>query len=233
MDSSRGQLLQAADRGNMNPCVLINDDDSSLTGALASAFLRAGFATLVTNHGSDAMRLIQERRADLLITDLSMPGLSGTELIRQMANLDLFVPVIAISGHVSMEHQRIPFFAKPFHAKNLIEFIREHMGSLKDMQQLKLIAERFGILENELGRVLHFDPRCGWGLLQVVGMDRPLYVNAADIEHTESKQRKRSAFRQLHFGQIVRFKVENLGARGPRAIQVQVVFDDNKPRAKN
>ena len=59
--------------------VIVIDDEEDIRVALEEAFTRAGFEVEVASNGNDGMNLLREHGADLVITDIIMPGSDGVE----------------------------------------------------------------------------------------------------------------------------------------------------------
>ncbi|HET9980431.1 MAG TPA: response regulator [Ktedonobacterales bacterium] len=102
--------------------VLIAEDEETIAETLAMIVEDAGFAPLVAHDGREALALAQKHRPDLIITDLMMPYLSGTDLIaaiRDEAAAKGFIPppimvVTAVSSARALEAQADAVVAKPF-----------------------------------------------------------------------------------------------------------------------
>jgi DNA-binding response OmpR family regulator len=78
--------------------ILVIDDDAPVRAALRRILERAGYTVMVAADGRAGMRLHRERPADLIITDIFMPGQDGIETIRQLRHEGPAVPILAISG---------------------------------------------------------------------------------------------------------------------------------------
>lgn len=102
--------------------VLIAEDEETIAETLAMIVEDAGYAPMVAHDGREALALAQQHRPDLIITDLMMPYLSGTDLIaaiRDEAAAKGFVPppimvVTAVSPARALEAQADAVVAKPF-----------------------------------------------------------------------------------------------------------------------
>jgi DNA-binding response OmpR family regulator len=68
----------------MTSRILICDDEPYLALALALKFKGAGFDVVTARDGVEAWESLQERPADLLITDCTMPRMDGLELCRRI-----------------------------------------------------------------------------------------------------------------------------------------------------
>lgn len=108
------------------PTVLVVDDEESLRLYLARVLEEEGYRVITARDGSSALALI-ERAGDsvrLVITDVSMPNLSGPELARRMATHPAAPPVLFISGSHSGLDLPGPLLRKPFLAEELTRLVR-------------------------------------------------------------------------------------------------------------
>ncbi len=81
----------------MNPLVLIIDDDPAITDML-SVLLRAnGFETVLSNTGTDGLRMIREIVPRVVIVDLMMPDLDGWQLAKAAREFTS-VPILILSA---------------------------------------------------------------------------------------------------------------------------------------
>jgi two-component system response regulator PrrA len=78
--------------------VLIVDDDAVLRRSLARALRLAGFRTDVAEGGRDALARIAAGRPDVVVLDVSMPDMSGTEVCRRLRRDGNEVPVVMLSA---------------------------------------------------------------------------------------------------------------------------------------
>jgi DNA-binding NtrC family response regulator len=116
----------------MPETVLIVDDDPNVRKTLET-LLRTVLETEVVSVESAhaALGWLLSHAVDLVITDLCMPGMSGSDLIRQMRRDGNKVPVIIVSGHLSSFESReiwsglgvASVLEKPFGMTELIEAV--------------------------------------------------------------------------------------------------------------
>ena len=80
--------------------VLLVDDDMLVRETLAAQLEDAGYAVLAAADGNEAITLLaQGRPVDVMVTDLSMPGMSGLTLIREAQALRPGLPAILLTGY--------------------------------------------------------------------------------------------------------------------------------------
>lgn len=93
----RGRVSCVAEEDIMAEILLI-EDMAGVRHAIRSMLKRAGHNVTVAETGEAGVQHIQARRFDLVVTDLLMPGLDGSDVIHQLKEMPDHPPVIAISG---------------------------------------------------------------------------------------------------------------------------------------
>lgn len=78
--------------------VLLIDDDEMIRDTLRFALEEANFIVDIAIDGEDATNLFNERKPDIVVTDIIMPKKEGIETIIQFHRVAPEVPIIAISG---------------------------------------------------------------------------------------------------------------------------------------
>ena len=114
--------------------VLLADDDVSLLASVRHNLERLGYIVLAASHGGEAVRVATEHKGPihLLLTDLNMPGMDGTELARRIKGIRPEAQVLFMSGSSDVEpavteevKQREAFLPKPFSLDDLSRSMRE------------------------------------------------------------------------------------------------------------
>jgi PAS domain S-box-containing protein len=109
---------------NGTETVLLVEDEELVRMMLVEVLKAAKYHVLDARHGSDALELAARHHGpiDLLVTDMTMPGFSGSELARRLAGPRPDMRVLFISGYTDVEaaqmdklHQPVQFLQKPFH----------------------------------------------------------------------------------------------------------------------
>jgi YesN/AraC family two-component response regulator len=87
--------------------LLIVDDEESLTFSLYQTFINVPIEceVLTASNGDDALAKIEEKRFDLVITDIAMPGINGLDLLSMIKAHDNQTKVIVITAYGSDENK--------------------------------------------------------------------------------------------------------------------------------
>jgi CheY-like chemotaxis protein len=115
--------------------ILVVDDMSGVRRAVCSVLKKAGHTVTEADNGATGLQLAAERDFDLIITDIVMPGIDGTEVIMSLKNRPGSPPIIAMSGggaHLTSEDALAlakqtadRALAKPFSGKELTTAVNE------------------------------------------------------------------------------------------------------------
>ena len=117
------------------PHILVVDDLGDITTVFQYYFESMGYRVSVASHGEAALALDAADPADLVITDLSMPGMSGRELVMRLRQRRAELPIIMMSGYVGDEplvHGKASFFVKPINLALLNQRVGEMLGGEGD-----------------------------------------------------------------------------------------------------
>lgn len=110
--------------------VLVVEDEESFSEAIAFMLGKEGFSVTIAETGTSALEIFEKQGADLILLDLMLPGMSGTEVcrtIRQKSN----VPIIMVTAKadevdkiVGLEIGADDYVTKPFSSRELVARIR-------------------------------------------------------------------------------------------------------------
>jgi FixJ family two-component response regulator len=119
-------------KNNVTEMVFVIDDDESIREALKSLIRSVG---LGVETFASAHEFLQSSRPDVpacLILDVRMPGLSGLDLQRDLAEANIHIPIIFITGHGdipmsvrAMKAGAVEFLTKPFRDQDLLDAIQQ------------------------------------------------------------------------------------------------------------
>lgn len=118
-----------------NETVLVAEDEESVRRFCSSVLSDLGYNVLQAKDGMEALMLSQkytDKKIDLLVTDIMMPGLNGKELAERLSKMRDSMKVIYISGYTknTIKNRKVPnlpssFIQKPFSSKTLGTRVRE------------------------------------------------------------------------------------------------------------
>ena len=120
--------------------VLVVDDHATTRQTIARMLEAGGFTVEQASSGSEALErlAVNPDAIDMVLSDVTMPGMSGIDLSYQIRERYPTIPVAIVSGDVSELERSIigradvPFIKKPFHAESLFsavkEAIQKHQG---------------------------------------------------------------------------------------------------------
>jgi FixJ family two-component response regulator len=110
--------------------IAIVDDDAPLREALGSVLQAAGFATNTYATAEEFLNSADRRNTACLILDVRLPGMSGVELQRRLADANSQVPVIFVTAHgdaslrdLVMKAGAAGFLNKPVRSDELLKAI--------------------------------------------------------------------------------------------------------------
>jgi len=116
--------------------ILMADDDTITLKMLEKCLLRYGFALAQASNGKDAVFLAKDWRPDLIILDIMMPDMDGSDAAEKLRNHPATknIPVIFLSSLVAKNEEdgkRVmngyTYLAKPFDERTLLAEIHRHL----------------------------------------------------------------------------------------------------------
>ncbi len=115
-----------------NSLVYVVDDDASVRQAVTNLLRSVGLAV---HTFASAQEFISAKRPDVpgcLVLDVRLPGVSGLDLQRQLADAGIRVPIIMITGHGdiqmsvrAMKAGAVEFLTKPFRDQDLLDAVQQ------------------------------------------------------------------------------------------------------------
>jgi len=109
--------------------ILVVEDEKDLADLVQFNLRQSGFETMTASDGEQALALLRERNPDLVLLDLMLPGIPGTEVCRQIKSSPRMknVPVIMVTARgeevdrvVGFELGADDFVTKPFSMRELV-----------------------------------------------------------------------------------------------------------------
>jgi CheY-like chemotaxis protein len=108
--------------------VLIVDDDPLIRELLRDFLTTVGDEVATAASGAEAVEVVPIFQPDVILTDMVMPGMSGTDVLDALRRDGVSTPVILISGHpITMPEGFFGFLKKPFDLRKLAEVVTAAM----------------------------------------------------------------------------------------------------------
>lgn len=131
--------------------ILVVEDEESFSEAISFMLTREGYEVVVARDGHGALDEFERRGADLILLDLMLPGLSGTEVCKQVRSRSA-VPIIMLTAKdseidkvVGLELGADDYVTKPFSSRELLA-------------RIKAVLRRHGDLEDILPSIIESGP---------------------------------------------------------------------------
>ncbi len=119
------------------PLILVVEDTKDIQVLVAMLLKHAGYRTLMTDKGIDAINLVREHQPAAVLLDLNIPSLPGWEVARLLEQEYPSIPIIAMTGQVSLPshvEKLVPkatrVLIKPFEPPMLLQYLAEVLGPL-------------------------------------------------------------------------------------------------------
>ena len=130
--------------------ILIVEDEESFSDPLSYSLRKEGYEVAVADTGTDGLRIFSAHGADLVLLDLMLPGLSGTEVCREIRRTSS-VPVIMLTAKddefdkvLGLELGADDYVTKPYSSRELLARIkavlRRGQDSAEDEEDTALTA---------------------------------------------------------------------------------------------
>jgi FixJ family two-component response regulator len=128
------------------PLVFVIDDDASTRETLSSLIRSVGLQVELFGSAQEFLKSKRPDAPSCLVLDIRLPGISGLDFQRKLADSNISIPVIFITGHGdiqmsvrAMKAGAIEFLTKPFRAQDLLDAI--HAALEKDRGRRERDAE--------------------------------------------------------------------------------------------
>lgn len=132
-NSTATRLEAAVSRLAGKETVLVVEDEERVLQTVVRPLLAAGYAVIAESHPEKVLAAINDHVSaiDLLVTDVVMPGVSGTEIVRQFLVRRPDLKVLFMTGYAdetltdSPHSDRVQVLSKPFSSRRLLRTVRQ------------------------------------------------------------------------------------------------------------
>jgi CheY-like chemotaxis protein len=121
--------------------ILVVDDDENVRSFIEMSATMEGFKVITAFNGIDATAKLEQRAADLIITDLMMPGQGGYEFLRSLQGSGTGrIPIFVVTGStldastvalIRQEANVVEFVSKPINIVKFIGDLHRHLNTLR------------------------------------------------------------------------------------------------------
>lgn len=141
------------------PSVLIVDDERSIRDTLALILEAEGYEVRTAGSAEDGLTALEQRRADLVILDVRLPGMDGLEALREIKQRDEQTDVIMISGHATLSDAveatrfgAFDFLQKPLNRDRVLITVRNALERVQLTYQMEQLRQQSGGRFEMIGR---------------------------------------------------------------------------------
>ncbi|HEX8948550.1 MAG TPA: sigma-54 dependent transcriptional regulator [Dissulfurispiraceae bacterium] len=137
--------------------ILIVDDEKIALKNLEHVMKKEGYDVTCTQSGPNALKLIEERQFDVVLTDLRMEKVDGMQILKKCRELHPETEVIMITGYATlksavdtMKHGAFYYIAKPFKLDEVRKVVREALEKVRLKRENRQLREQ---IESYQGKV--------------------------------------------------------------------------------
>ncbi len=154
------------------PSILVIEDKSAMQQMLAATLSAEGYEVELASDGDEGISRAKEKRYDIVLTDLKLPGTDGLQVLSEIKKGDPEAPVIVMTAYATVENAvqaiklgAFDFLTKPFDTDRLSILIK------RALENRRLIAENT-LLREELAQAI--------GLEEIIGKSEKM-IQASDL----------------------------------------------------
>jgi two-component system response regulator HydG len=142
----------------VHPLVLIVDDEASNLDSLGRIFEREGWRVARAASGAAALDTLRRERAQVVVTDLMMPGMSGEELLRAIKTLAPETEVVLMTAYgtveaavAAMKQGAYDFITKPVKRHAIVKSVRQALEKASLVAENRALKARLAELAPGIG----------------------------------------------------------------------------------
>ncbi len=131
-----------------SPVVHVIDDDDALRDSIQMFLANEGLDVRTYASADAFLAALDSAPAGCVVTDVRMPGMSGMDLLAEIARLGVALPVIVVTGHAdvplavrAMKQGAVDLLEKPFQGDELVDAVRRALEVGRDSQRNALSVQ--------------------------------------------------------------------------------------------
>jgi len=133
-----------------NGHVLLVDDEPGILRLYSRVLRNAGFAVTEISNPADVIGAVEDSHADVVLTDISLPGLTGIDILRAVRQKDADLPVILMTGAAdistameAVELGALRYLAKPIPISELTAVVQQAMQVRRTAQATRRAVDHY------------------------------------------------------------------------------------------
>jgi len=145
--------------------ILIVDDEKRIVENISLCLQKEGYRAVGAYNGDEAISFFGQHRFDLVLLDISMPGMNGYEVMEHIYGLDDEVLIIIITGYASIESAvralkigAWDYLKKPFEYADLIKTVKNALSQKKLIAAKKAVSARLEASERQFEYMVNNSP---------------------------------------------------------------------------
>jgi len=136
--------------------ILVVDDEKRIVDSISLCLQREGFQTIGAFNGKEAVKLFKQEKFDLVLLDISMPGMNGYEAMEHILQMDEDAVIVMITGNTTVESAvralRIgawDYLKKPFEYADLRKTVKNALSQKQIIADKKAMSVRLEASEKQ------------------------------------------------------------------------------------
>ncbi|MBW1839233.1 MAG: sigma-54-dependent Fis family transcriptional regulator, partial [Deltaproteobacteria bacterium] len=128
--------------------ILVVDDEKKMRHILQLMLERESLRAEQAENGKEALDILQQKRFDLIITDLKMPVMDGMSLLEEAKKIDPDLPIIVITAYGTIENAveamrkgAIDYITKPFEEEQILITVKRCLKFSRLSEKVKILKE--------------------------------------------------------------------------------------------
>ena len=176
--------------------VLVVEDDAAIVRGLTDALAYEGYDVISARTGEDGIRLVRERKPELLILDIMLPGMNGFEVCRRARSEEQAVGILMLTAR-NLEADRVmgldlgadDYLTKPFSVPELLARVRAILRRMQSQEKLPartafgdVVVDFESYHASKGGRPLQLSPK-EYALLRFLAAHAGTVVSRGELLH--------------------------------------------------
>ncbi len=145
--------------------ILVVDDERRIVENIILCLKREGFEASSAYDGTQAIEIFGQKKFDLVLLDVSMPGMNGYEVMEHIFGMDGDVIIILITGYASVESAiralkmgAWDYLKKPFEYAELIKTVKNALSQRKLIQEKRTVSAQLEASERQYEYMVNNSP---------------------------------------------------------------------------